>query len=334
MDDNKFDISIIIPTYNRAFMISSAIESCLAQEGCKKEIIIVDDGSMDNTLEVVRAFKSKFEDIKYFKTEHKGASNARNIGMKKANGEFIKFLDSDDILVKDILKEEIEIARAKNADMVYLNWVSCDIDEKGNEISNTEAIRYASDITTSLIDSIIRGRAIPTSAALYRRDYIEGIYWDVNLIRLQDWDWFVSVALKGGKCVYLDKISYYHREHSKSQLSDVDMFAYAKAHHYILDKFMKYMKLNNLLTKKRAQRMAQYYYKQLQVICECDKKMFREALDKIYSINPQFFPFEPRFYVRLLLKFFGLKNGLIIWVKIKLFLGKIFYRLKGEKNEK
>jgi glycosyltransferase involved in cell wall biosynthesis len=325
---NRIDVSIAIPTYNRAYVISSAIQSCLDQKGCEKEIIIVDDGSTDNTPDVVNDFKSRFEGIKYIRIEHEGASHARNIGMQNACGEFVKFLDSDDILVKDILQEEIRIAREKSADVVYSNWATCDMDENGQEIPGTRRVIRSPDITAPLVDSVIHGRAVTVSGALYKRQHIADLSWDESLERLQDWDWFATVALKEGKFVKLDKISFLARKHQNPKISDTSMLAYAKAHHYVLDKFMRHMKLHNLFTEQRAKRMAQYYYKQLQVFCEHDDKMFQSTLEKIYQIDPKFFPFEARPHVRLLLGIFGLKYGLLLWVKVKKFFGLSKFKSK------
>jgi glycosyltransferase involved in cell wall biosynthesis len=87
------NISIIIPTYNRAHLLGRAIESVLAQTYEPIEIIVVDDGSEDGTKEFLR---SKFSQCRYFHQENKGVSSARNYGIRKARGEWLAFLDSDD----------------------------------------------------------------------------------------------------------------------------------------------------------------------------------------------------------------------------------------------
>lgn len=88
-------VSVIIPTYNRSHFIGEAINSVLAQDikDCNIEIIVVDDGSTDNTREVVKEFGNK---VRYIFQENQGAGAARNRGIEEANGEWISFLDSDD----------------------------------------------------------------------------------------------------------------------------------------------------------------------------------------------------------------------------------------------
>jgi glycosyltransferase involved in cell wall biosynthesis len=96
--------SIIIPTYNRAHLISKAIDSVIAQTFENWELIIVDDGSTDNTKEVISKFSSSDKRIKYFYQENQERSVARNNGIEKATGKYICFLDSDDYYMKTRLQ--------------------------------------------------------------------------------------------------------------------------------------------------------------------------------------------------------------------------------------
>ncbi|MGE5357347.1 MAG: glycosyltransferase family 2 protein [Deltaproteobacteria bacterium] len=95
--------SIIIPTFNRANMISRAIESVIAQTYTNWELIIVNDGSIDNSEEVVKKYQLKDNRIKYYFQENKGRSAARNLGIDNSSGEYICFLDDDDYYFEDFL---------------------------------------------------------------------------------------------------------------------------------------------------------------------------------------------------------------------------------------
>jgi len=92
---NNTSVSVIVPTYNRAYLLGEAIESILAQDitDCDLEIIVVDDGSKDNTQEVVRRYGDR---VRYIRQENQGAGVARNRGVDEARGDWISFLDSDD----------------------------------------------------------------------------------------------------------------------------------------------------------------------------------------------------------------------------------------------
>lgn len=105
-------VSVIIPTFNRAVLISETIKSIQAQTYTNWELIIVDDHSSDNTKEVVDRFVFNDKRIKYFTRPSdlpKGANSCRNYGLNISKGEFIKWMDSDDILISDCLKKQVNI---------------------------------------------------------------------------------------------------------------------------------------------------------------------------------------------------------------------------------
>lgn len=97
--------SIIIPTYNRAYLLRKAIESVLAQTFSDWELLIVDDGSTDNTKEVVQSYAAKDARIKYIYQKNSERSAARNKGIQKAVGDYICFLDSDDYYLQERLQQ-------------------------------------------------------------------------------------------------------------------------------------------------------------------------------------------------------------------------------------
>ena len=110
-------ISVIIPTYNRAHLIKRSIDSVLNQTYKNLELIIVDDGSTDNTKEIIDSIKD--ERIVYVKQENQGASAARNKGIDLAKGKYIAFQDSDDVWHSDKLEKQINALKQNNADVVF-----------------------------------------------------------------------------------------------------------------------------------------------------------------------------------------------------------------------
>jgi glycosyltransferase involved in cell wall biosynthesis len=111
-------VSVIIPTYNRASMLASAIQSALDQSYPNKEIIVVDDGSVDNTNEIVQFFP----EVHYILQDHAGQAAARNKGRRHSNGIYISTLDSDDIWRPGFLETCIEVLEKENLDFVFTNW--------------------------------------------------------------------------------------------------------------------------------------------------------------------------------------------------------------------
>ncbi|MGN0517193.1 MAG: glycosyltransferase family 2 protein [Acutalibacteraceae bacterium] len=127
-------VSIITPTYNCGKYISETIESVLAQTYTNWEMIIVDDCSTDNTREVVEGFSANDNRIKYhYLEENKGAAVARTVAMKLAEGEYMAFLDSDDLWMPDKLEKQLAFMKEKNCAFSCTTYRR--IDEDGNELS-------------------------------------------------------------------------------------------------------------------------------------------------------------------------------------------------------
>lgn len=114
-------VSVVIPSYNCAQYLSRAINSVLQQSYSNFEIIIVDDGSTDNTGEIIASYNTN-EKIKYFYQSNGGVSTARNAGIRNSSGEYIAFLDADDYWAKDKLEKQMKVFMAdRNIKLVHSN---------------------------------------------------------------------------------------------------------------------------------------------------------------------------------------------------------------------
>jgi glycosyltransferase involved in cell wall biosynthesis len=111
-------VSVIIPTYNRADYVVEALRSARAQTYPRKQIIVVDDGSRDDTARRV----AEFEGVEYLYQENRGQGAARNRGLRSARGEFIASLDSDDLWDEDFLARGVECLEAFGLDFAFANW--------------------------------------------------------------------------------------------------------------------------------------------------------------------------------------------------------------------
>ena len=179
-------ISVIIPTYNRANLIRRSINSILKQTYQNLEVIVVDDGSTDNTpLEIKRIQDNR---IKYIKLiENKGGSNARNIGIKKARGKYISFQDSDDLYYPNKLEKQIQniIIKKSNLDfckikVIYNSSLSLFYPNKRQEKSILKG---------KIFDELVsKGNFISTQAILVQKNFMRKFFFDTNMPRLQDYE--------------------------------------------------------------------------------------------------------------------------------------------------
>src|SRR5690606_4154417 len=113
-------VSIIIPAYNAHRFLTEAVNSALNQSHGKVEVIVVDDGSTDQTRELFPSFEAR--GVKCLVQPNKGACAARNLGLSHATGEFIQYLDSDDVLHPDKIKLQLIAMREQDADLSKCYW--------------------------------------------------------------------------------------------------------------------------------------------------------------------------------------------------------------------
>ena len=156
-------ISVVTPTYNRARFLPEAVASVLAQTYADLELIIVDDGSVDETREVLEPFWADGR-VRYFYQENRGQSHARNLALKQAKGDFIAFLDSDDLWSPDKLEKQLAVLLEKpEVDIVHGDEAI--IDENGVVISRENMRRYSGKITQRLLAD----NSVSITTALVRR---------------------------------------------------------------------------------------------------------------------------------------------------------------------
>lgn len=161
MQDNLF-FSIIIPTYNRANFIETAIISALNQDYKNFELIIVDDGSTDNTEEIIKTIKDP--KIKYYKILNSERGAARNYGASIAKGEYVNFFDSDDVLYSNHLSEAFDIITKNNKpEVVNINF---DVRDGCGKIL-TNSIPYKDDLNLSLVK---KGNLLSCNGVFLRSD--------------------------------------------------------------------------------------------------------------------------------------------------------------------
>lgn len=148
MESSKIKFSIITPTYNRGKFLHTCVNSVLNQEYSNWELIIVDDGSTDNTEEIIKSFNDNR--IKYYHKENEERSVARNFGIKKANGDYLLFLDSDDFLPLDALTKLFQSVSAIGDNNAVVISVSNKFIQKGKSDLFRKSIK-SGDTATSIL---------------------------------------------------------------------------------------------------------------------------------------------------------------------------------------
>ena len=184
-------ISVIIPTYNRGKLVTKAIKSALNQTYNNIEVIVVDDCSTDNTeIEIKKINDSRIKFIKL--KQKKGGNYARNRGVRIATGEFISFLDSDDIFYYNKLEKQINNIKNKKTDF---DFCKIHIHIKNKYCMNfilPNISQEQSIIKGDIYDELTKDNFISTQSILVKKKEIEKFFFDINLPRLQDYDFLLK----------------------------------------------------------------------------------------------------------------------------------------------
>ena len=184
-------VSVIIPTYNSASSLRAAIQSVLDQSYSEFEVLVIDDGSTDDTEGVVRSFDNH---VSYFRQENRGAGAARNHGIARCHGKYVAFLDSDDLWLPTKLAEQIPILdRDAEIGLAYTDWAV--VPEQGEpEPSYLSSQPAASGY---VFDQLVQCGFILTSGTVVRRSCLDEIgNFDEDLSIAQDYDLWLRISYR------------------------------------------------------------------------------------------------------------------------------------------
>ncbi len=216
-------ISVIVPCYNYGRFLAETIGSLQRQTYANWECIIVDDGSTDDSAEKAKALAAADPRVKYYFQKNAGLSAARNTGLQKASGDFIQFLDADDLLASFKFEQEIGLFEAnREIDIVYGDFVLLE-DASGKFLRGKLPVIAMREVHPFL-DFCRRWEkdfSIPIHSFLFRRSCFAQVTFNTALPTHEDLDVHLRIALAGKKYLaHNDRVAVY-RVHAKSMVNDV-----------------------------------------------------------------------------------------------------------------
>ena len=203
-------VSVIIPIYNGSRYISQAVESVLSQTDCHFEIIVIDDGSTDNTNAILQHYSDR---IRYFSQKNQGVAAARNRGIQEAKAEFIALLDQDDIFLPHKLVEQMAcFEKFSEVGLVNSGWRL--IDREGKQISDLEPWHNLPDLDLQTL--IVHSPILP-SAIMFRRSWWEKVGgFDSRFNGVDDAEFVWRLAAAGCQAVWFQKVTVGYRQHHQT----------------------------------------------------------------------------------------------------------------------
>mgnify|MGYP003120295360 CR=1 FL=1 len=218
-------VSIIIPTYNRSYLIGETLESVLAQSFTNWECIVVDDGSTDYTEELLKFYCKKDKRFQFHQrpiNSKNGASACRNYGLEKSKGQLIQFLDSDDLLAKNKLKEQLNLYKPGNLSLITCKWGGF---EESSNLSKRFKYKYHSYKNFRNGINLLRtfgkkNEFFPPHVYLTPMELINKTgWWNEELTNNDDAEFFTRIILNASKIKFSSNTSVYYRYSGTNKLS-------------------------------------------------------------------------------------------------------------------
>ncbi|MFI8378750.1 glycosyltransferase [Leeuwenhoekiella sp. NPDC079379] len=213
---NNAFVSAIIPAYNAVNHLTRAIDSLLNQSKPLLEIIIVDDGSTDTTLQIAKEYESKYKIIRIISQENLGVSAARNVAIRESKGLYILMLDSDDFFAETFVEKAIQLIESEGYDAI-----TCGINKI---VGNKTLFKWIPDQSKMNKTNVLFENISP-ACCLFKRDvfYEIGFYDESFRTGFEDWDFNIRFIFSDYQYGVIDEylFSYFKTENSRSVLANL-----------------------------------------------------------------------------------------------------------------
>ncbi|WP_312518573.1 glycosyltransferase family 2 protein [Anaerospora sp.] len=244
-------VSIIMPAFNVGSYIGKSIESIINQEYQNWELIVVNDGSTDNTGEVVQAYSCRDSRIKLYEQENSGVSAARNCGMFHAAGEYLAFLDGDDLWDKRFLSEVVSAKEANHVDMAYTGYTSFYEDSRSKNfqfqyMDGDILIPYLKEITGMHIGSLLIAKSIVNDCNIH---FTEGCPMG------EDVEFIIKLLCVAKVCAVREELMFYRLRRPGSAMNTVFSWnmhmnvikAFKRAQQFVQKNCLEYVKCSEIV---------------------------------------------------------------------------------------
>lgn len=214
---NQELISIIVPVYNSERYLAACLDSILTQSYQNLEIIVVNDGSSDFSLEILKKYEESDDRLTVYSQENSGPSEARNIGLSVATGNLITFVDSDDMLLPHALEELHKVLIKHGADLVAGDIIRDKIYEKHDVPKKFPYRTFTAQ--EAIADALYQKTLLPSAwGILYRRSLFEGLNFEKGII-YEDLNLFYKIFEKSHKIIWIDFPVYFYRDTEDSLIN-------------------------------------------------------------------------------------------------------------------
>ena len=281
------EVSVIIPCFNARPWICETIHSARVQPG-DVEIIVVDDGSTDGSAQAVSC---EFPSVQVVCTPNRGPGAARACGASIANGEFIQYLDADDLLAPGKLKAQIAALEETHADVAYGDWRKL---LPGPDGAFDPGPVISRKIEGPAEIALFTDFWCPPAAYLFRREIVDKVSWNLGLPVIQDARFVLDCALRGARFVYTPGIVAQYRVHQSGSVSSRDPIAFVRDCLRNSTEVEHWWMEHGGTTAERRKALLQTYGYVARASFEKDRPTFDAACAALERLQPDYVPESPR----------------------------------------
>lgn len=279
-------ISVIIPCYNAAPWIAETLRSVEAQALPESEVIVVDDGSTDESATIVRR---SCPQARLIQAPRGGPSRARNLGLAQATGEFLQFLDADDLLAPGKLAAQRQVLEASGAEIAYGDWQSLHQTPTGwrpGRLVQRQLVTPELELFTDFW--------CPPAVYLFRRAVVEAVGgWNERLPIIQDARLAFDCALRGARFLYCPGLAAYYRVRPSGSVSTRDRIAFVRDCYQNAVEVSQWWEAHGGLTPPRRAALLAVYGMVARSSFELDRGFFLKAHEALESLQPGYHPTRP-----------------------------------------
>lgn len=287
-------VSIIIPCFNAEKWLKEALDSCLNQTYQNIEIVIVDDGSTDNSLEIIKSYKEQFADkVVYESQPNSGSNPARNKGFSISKGKYILYMDADDYILPERIEKQVRCFQETGADVVFSSVRSQKHLANGTLVlGDPSDERYYVEGDDILECLITCRRFAHTLSPIFTRAVVEqNGGWDEAVKCSQDRDFLLTVAIRGAQFVFLPGCySVYRQYENEKRVSAISLRKRADSSLMRLRKVETLLIEQNKFEQYRNALANAYFRNAILYATYCSPKTYFQMLKKVKSLNPDFQP--------------------------------------------
>jgi len=205
-------VSVIIPSYNHERFVEQSILSVFQQTYPNIEVLVIDDGSSDRSVEIIEKLKAVYN-FQFIKRENRGTSKTLNEAFNLVNGEYVCFLASDDYYSADKIQMQVEYYE-KNQGFGFIHSGCIVVDQAGNELHRSMT-KGRTEFSGDVFDLLLEGCFVSAATVMIKRSVVDDIGMFDENIKTEDWDYWLRIARKY-KVGFQEQLFVYYRQHGNN----------------------------------------------------------------------------------------------------------------------